>query len=261
MLHNWLLLLLVCSYLNVFCIGVSHAPAGKRILGMVLAFDNSRLEALRRSLENYVFMCEAGWDPTVVIYTTIYYSAEELRRLNYMTYCYRTGSSLPLRFSLHDPSIRFDLAGVHRYTLYAEQDNFDLFVYHEDDMIITLQHVVAYTMETALLEKRFGSNFTSTHSIGFIRIQREPSPSVIGSEVLCEIPRFMRVSIPSPFDRVEYPYVQLRIQVHQAMWMLTRSQVKGLQTRCGFMNQTNPGRLHRFDTFSMHRYFCSLLLK
>ena len=42
-----------------------------RVLGFILAFDYNHIDPLMLIFNEYVSMCEAGWDPTVILFTVL----------------------------------------------------------------------------------------------------------------------------------------------------------------------------------------------
>lgn len=65
---------------------------------------------------------------------------------------------------LCDPAIKRDLALKHRQVMINAQDRYDLFVYSENDMLITEPHLLAFCQATA--------NLPDPYVAGFIRYER-----------------------------------------------------------------------------------------
>eukprot|EP01034_Spumella_vulgaris_P033221 gene33221-40991_t len=56
------------------------------------------------------------------------------------------------------------------------------------------------------------------------------------------------------------PYLKVEGNIHQAMWVLTRSQVNLLQHKCSFLNQSSPSReyMSSFSLFTPKGGHCRL---
>lgn len=59
---------------------------------------------------------------------------------------------------------------------------------------------------------------------------------IFGQEFLEETPKFRPVCID------DAPFLIVEGNIHQAMWILTNEQIKVLQTKCNFLNQTSDSR-------------------
>lgn len=137
-----------------------------RVLGMILSFNLGHIDPLVLNFNEYVSMCEAGWDPTIVIFTTVPWSDTLQRYFKRKAFCYRTNASMPIIMRESDPSIGTSLAAEHRKYTAAEVANYDVFVYHEDDILFKYHHLVAYLFET---KKLFDFKLARDFTIGFQR--------------------------------------------------------------------------------------------
>lgn len=104
-----------------------HTP-NNRILAIILAFDFGHIETLHIILQNYVDICEAGWNPTLVFFTSIEWSQAFMRMMRQKSFCYHTNSFLELRTFVQDPSVKINLASFHRDYIRKELSNFDHFI-------------------------------------------------------------------------------------------------------------------------------------
>jgi hypothetical protein len=59
---------------------------------------------------------------------------------------------------------------------------------------------------------------------------------VFGQEYMEETPKFRPICIG------DAPFLIVEGNIHQAMWILTNEQIKVLQTKCNFLNQTSDSR-------------------
>ena len=83
------------------------------------------------------------------------------------SYCYRIQQPIKFRLSVHDPTVGNELASFHRLEIAKEIDNYDVFVYHEDDMILKLSNFVAYLEETNKLKKLLPETGLQDFSLGY----------------------------------------------------------------------------------------------
>ncbi len=198
-------------------------------------------------LTEYQSMCEGGWDPTIVFFTTTVWSAQMRRVFRQKAFCYRTNSSVPIRISLHEATIGTNLGAQHRSYMQNEVDNFDVFVYHEDDILFKYSHLVGYLHETKVLHNLLPTRGLWDTCVGFQRYRRlrrdgdvhggHPGDvDIIEQDLLEELPGFKPICVES------VPYLKIEGNIHQAMWVLTRSQVNLLQLKCSFLNQSSASR-------------------
>jgi len=149
-----------------------------RIMAFVLNFNFNHIDPLLLILNEYVSMCEGGWDPTVVLHTTLNWTSTMHRYFRQRTYCYRKGASINLRVDVHDSSVGTGLAMKHKIILQQEINNHDFFVYHEDDIIFKYSHLVGYLNETKKLHDLNPEKELQSSVIGFLRYRRELRPEI-----------------------------------------------------------------------------------
>jgi hypothetical protein len=220
--------------------------ANNRILGLLLAFNVDHLDPLVLITNEYVSMCESGWIPTMVLFTTVTWSPDLRQYLRNKTFCYRINDYLDIRYANHDKSEGTNLASFHRTYIAKEIDNFDVFAYHEDDIILKNSHISAYLSETRNLYLK--SPETLSYSlIGFQRFRRlirtehqygltYSEQDVIESDLLEETPHFQQICVN------ETRLIRVSGNTHQGMWVLTRGQVTMLEERCHFTSYSSPSR-------------------
>lgn len=218
-----------------------------RLLGLILAYNLDHIDPLLLIFNEYVSMCEGGWNTTVVLFTTVDWSPRLRRFIRQKTYCYRMGKSLDVRYSLHNASISVGLGAEHRKYLGNEVNNFDVFVYHEDDMVFKHSHLVAFLAETKKLHYLMPEFGLRDHTIGFQRYRRLlrsgemhhvtwGEQDIIEQDLLEETPNFRLQCIK------DEPYLLVEGNIHQAMWVFTQQHIHLLQEKCYFLNQSNPSR-------------------
>ena len=149
---------------------------------------------------------------------------------------------------MHPKSVGTSLAAAHRKELREYLPHYDLFIYHEDDIIFGFKHLVAYLEESRILKELIPASEWLDYSIGFLRFRRIMrkdmeihnqgwgSADVIEQEMLEELPNLKPVCLQNA------PYIMVEGNTHQAMWILSRDQIIGLDNKCGFLNQTSSSR-------------------
>lgn len=218
-----------------------------RILGLLLSYNLDHIDPLFLITNEYVSMCESGWNVSFVLFTTENWTDKLKNYLRSKTYCYQTDNHLDIRYSLHDKSVRNNLGSFHRAYIKKELDNFDFYVYHEDDIIFKHSHLSAYLSELKAVYQ-ISPEIIDTAVIGFQRFRRLvrhgpmgdaqwTSLDMIETDLLEETPAF----VPMCVDGTE-PYLHVKGNTHQGMWALTRGQILMLEERCNFTDYSNPSR-------------------
>ena len=110
-------------------------------------------------------MCERGWDINVVFLSTA---------SNFPTYliqnCTRVGSPIGIQIHKHPLEIGVRLAYESRSVLKAFANDYSVFAYQEDDIIVTGEQVWAYLKGMDNLDR---ASLSSTHMIGFSGVYRK----------------------------------------------------------------------------------------
>ena len=183
-----------------------------RVLGLICHYNMDHIDSLYLILTEYVSMCEGGWEPKIVLFTTADYTPPTRRIMQYRTYCYRTNASLALEYSVHDPSISINLAAQHRRYMNGQVKNFDVFIYHEDDMIFKFHQLSAFLFEIRKLQRLIPDTALRDNTFGFLRYRRLNAnhgylaKDVVEQELLDEEPAFHHICIgPEPYIQVPPP--------------------------------------------------------
>jgi hypothetical protein len=134
-------------------------------LAFILAFSLDHSDPLVMTFDSYVSMCEGGWNTTLVIQTGRDWSDKMRRYARYRTYCYRINGYIPIRYSIHPASVGNNLSAMHRRYVASELDNFDMFLYHEDDIMVKPSHVNGYLVETKRLAE-LNPDYLLNHTLG-----------------------------------------------------------------------------------------------
>ncbi|RYH29302.1 hypothetical protein EON65_09030 [archaeon] len=218
---------------------------------MVLSFEFTRTDPIILLLHEYRSMCEAGWNPTVMFLTTNHLSESVRNFFRSKVYCYRTKEYIPIQYTVRPKSLGNKLAEEAKSEAYKYRNDFDVFIYQEEDIIFLYSHLVAYLAETQQLVNLLGEEGLQKYSLGFqryCRILQHPSDprvqhfvekDLLVKEYLDEFPFFKPVCIQStPYIEVTSCPESWMANTHQAVWILTKQQLDQLELKCSFLNLT-----------------------
>jgi hypothetical protein len=238
--------LLTSTIWFIFTIFHNVVAGHNKILVSILAYHSINNTYLNSNIRNYVDLCHQGYEIKIIIHTAEFWSNE---LFNHYLNTYSCQSSL--QFSIHleifSQDVFLSLANQHRYSILNEKDDFDLYIYHEDDMNVEHHHILSYLEASYRLEES-SATIPSDFLVGFIRyeiikpIQVEVKME-IDNEVsiqqddkyryLCDMPvQSFRLNCYNGI-----PYVVDEYNPHQAMWMLTKAQIRRLDSKCNFLHQ------------------------
>ena len=230
-----------------------------KVLGMILVFNFKRIDSIMVILNEYKSLCESGWKPTITFFTTEKPSYLLSQYFDEKLYCYYTQQSIPIVWQIFNESISIYMADKTREYVAKEVNNFDLFMYHEEDIILQHSHVSAYLYESKQLSRLLGHATSLEYMIGFQRYRRHNRPvkhlidpfsdhDIFHQEYLEETPFFKPICLNQ-----KQAYLQISSGItpmsnpHQAIWILTKDQLIHLHWKCQFFNQTVIGtKYHRY---------------
>lgn len=114
----------------------------RRMLFMINAYDfNATDSHVINTLQTLASWCERGEEVHVALYTTspelVSYVFDKKQRF----FCQRLSSSLPIAVLEYDKNITINIAGMHRYLVADKIEEYDWFLYTEDDLALTRSHV------------------------------------------------------------------------------------------------------------------------
>ena len=137
-----------------------------RILVAVASYDFNQIPHLEELLDGYHDVACAGAAAVdVVVHTTVVYPVVWLDMFNTRFTC----TSFSLTFSIQNKSLRLHLVDVHRELFYERLNDYDLFVYTEDDIRVSPTTVEAYWKETRLLREQLGEKEHTNYNVGIVR--------------------------------------------------------------------------------------------
>lgn len=236
---------------------INNIIQNKRVLVAIASFDFSQFPHLEEVLDSYRDLCEAGAAQVdVYIHTTMAYPVALIDLLNSRLQCTsttndNTSSSSSSRFhiyiSVQSPAVRLNLVNFHRPLFYDNLNNYDLFIYSEDDIRITPTTVAAYLYESTILEALVGGPVeASNYNVGFVRYEYNYPPDIVIDDrtrhatknvtrVYWEHPWKPPIgksveSVPSPLFHNDYVYMTNH---HQGMFMATSSLLRQWKDRHG----------------------------
>jgi len=252
----------------------SHPGKRGRMLGMILAFDKGHMQSLRAVLSQYSRMCEDGWDVNIVLAssTAAIWTKNDFDFLKKHGHCFRQGGPIGIQIEQHPKALNIKVAEKHRLTLKREMNKYDVFVYQEDDIVISKEAFEAYLAEVDEIEKLLGSKGLEEYAPGFLRFRvndlEEYTPkSDVKKQLGAKLPsdfgkddpgygswRFemsqawaeelplqepLCLPLKPPKDETgvlveQKPYIRLDGNVHQAAFVFTRQQVTLLENKCEF---------------------------
>eukprot|EP01038_Epipyxis_sp_PR26KG_P011957 gene11957-16005_t len=211
---------------------------------MLLSFHLDHTDPLLLLFSEYRSMCEAGWNVSIVILTTVDWTKRTFDYVNEKLYCNRIQKSIPLKLDIQPSDVGVYLTVKHREIVTNELNNHDIFIYCEDDTMFGYIHLMTYLQETKRLRELITSPelILRNYSVGFLRYRRVnrvysrgpttfTGEDMISQEFLGEAPDLLR-----PVCVADEPYMKVEGNTHQAMWILTREQIDILHNKCSFLN-------------------------
>jgi len=221
---------------------------GKRILAVIASFDFSQIPHLEELLDSFHDLCVAGAQTDVFIHTTVPYPVSLIDLLNTRHKCTNTSprSGLSITITLFSPSLRLHLVDKHRPLFYEKIDDYDIFVYTEDDIRITPHTIAAYLYETDRVQSIVGKEHASDFNVGVVRYEYNyPPDMIVDDKTRAATANVTRVywehgwhpTVPKSVDTVPQKslsdkYVHMTNH-HQGMFMATQSLLKAWKERPG----------------------------
>ena len=232
-----------------------------RILVAIAAFDFTQIPHLEEVLDSYHDICVGGAIVDVVIHATVAYPVTLIDLLNSRFTC----ENFSLDIVLKPPSLRLHLVDCHRQLFYDKINDYDLFIYTEEDIQVTPRTVSTYLQESRriqqLMEQDRNSGYSfSDFNVGIVRYEYNfPSNVVIDDKTRHSIQNVTRVywehssakppMVPNTVDVVKQTkemgerYVTMGNH-HQGMFLATRDLLLAWKDRknCNFdVVKNRPG--------------------
>ena len=228
--------------------------SGVRILVAIAAFDFSQLPHFEEVLDSYSDLCATGAQVDVIVHATVPYPITLIDLLNTRVACLNPAGRFDVKISLVSPTVRLHLVDIHRPLFYEKIDEYDLFIYTEDDIRVTPRTIAAYLHETKVLQDKVGFDKSLNYNVGIVRYEYNfPSNVLMDDNTRHATQNVTRVYwehsyespvIPKVVDVVpglDQEYVHM-LNHHQGMFLATRDLLKAWKKKCQFDVVTNrPG--------------------
>jgi hypothetical protein len=228
---------------------------GVRIFIAIAAFDFSQLPHFEEVLDGYSDLCASGALVDVIVHATVPYPVTLIDLLNTRLTCVNPAGRFTVTLSLYSPGVRLHLVDIHRPLFYEKLEEYDLFIYTEDDIRVSPRTVAAYLHETKVLQDKIGFEKSLAYNVGLVRYEYNFPSNVLMDdktrhvtenvtrvywEHSYQFPAFPKVVDVVPDLDTEYVHMKNH---HQGMFLATRDLLKAWKERCQFDVVTNrPGK-------------------
>lgn len=232
---------------------------GLRVLVAIAAFDFSQLPHLEEVIDGYHDLCVAGAVVDIEIHATVAYPVTLIDLWNSRITCENFNLSIVLK----KKSLRLHLVDCHRKLFYDKINEYDLFIYTEDDIRVTPSVVATYMTETKRLEQMVAGHAKykpSDFNVGIVRYEYNYPANVVIDDntrhatmnvtrVYWEHSGFDRPVVPNcvaslgqDVESVKTRYITMKNH-HQGMFLATRDLLIAWKDRCEFDEAKNrPGK-------------------
>lgn len=113
-----------------------------RVLAAITASSTQRIHFIEHQLHAYQHACESGFEIHVVLVT--YDEWHDTSIYNHGTwYCHRLGADISV--AAEQQQVDGKLSARHRLVFSVLQDRYDYFVSHEDDILVTVEHLLYFS--------------------------------------------------------------------------------------------------------------------
>jgi hypothetical protein len=235
---------------------------GVKILVAIAAYDFSQIPHLEEVLDGYFDLCAAGSLVKVVVYCTVPWPVTLIDLLNTRFVCTNPSPRSGFSITIHllSPVVRLHLVDYHRPLFYENLEQYDVFIYSEDDIRVSPKTVATYLSETKRVAEMVGPSKASDYNVGIARYEYNYPPDIIiDDNTRHATQNVTRVywehswhpSIPTSVDQIPQTkginglsnYVHMKNH-HQGMYLATRDLLRAWKLRkgCEFDEMKNrPG--------------------
>ncbi len=232
-----------------------------RILIAIAAFDFNQLPHFEEVIDSYQDLCVTGASKVdLVIHVTIPYPVTLIDMLNSRLLPSCQGV-FEMSVIVVPAALRLHLVDCHRPLFYEKIEEYDLFIYTEDDIRVSPRTVAAYLDETYRIVEKVGKERASDFNVGIVRYEYNfPSNVIMDDKTRHATQNVTRVywehsmfpPIPNAADAVpnaEFQGTHLHMKNHhQGMFLATRDLLLAWKNRpgCDFAKVRNrPGMKNR----------------
>jgi len=225
---------------------------GLRILYTVAMYDFRQYLYTETMIDSCRDMCEGGAWVTFVLQTTTDIPDAMMQLFDKRQYCTNPVGGFEIIIDKYNPNVKLTLSQKHRVYMYDRLDDYDFFIYSEDDMHLRPSHISAYLEETRLLDEAIPEMFSKDYKgtrymISVIRwesafdVEDLVAKGKEAAKKIRDLGKSTRVyweNFVEDYDVVDVkpglgPYVTMKLP-HTAMWMLTKKQMIWLRDTCKF---------------------------
>ena len=129
---------------------------GKRILIAVASYGTDQFLYFQDLLGSIRDLCEYGTQISVVTYSTLPFTPQTINLLNSRTRCRHPNGNIDAKVIIQGAHLKEHFVDAHRKYFYDHLDEYDLFMYTEDDQNIRPMHFISYLDETQKLKNIVG---------------------------------------------------------------------------------------------------------
>jgi len=151
-----------------------------------------------------------------------------------------------IKIAVQTPAVRLNLVDRHRKLFYEKINDYDLFIYSEDDIKVSPTTVKAYLQETKKVEQLVGKSPAEDYNVGIVRYEYNYPPDIViddktrhATEQVTRVywehlwkPLFPKSIDVVPQSEVKKQYVSMQNH-HQGMFMATSDLLKAWKNRKG----------------------------
>lgn len=165
---------------------------------------------------------------------------------------------MTVTIAVQTPAVRLNLVDRHRELFYEKVEDYDLFIYSEDDIKVSPTTIKAYLQETQQVEKLVGKSPAEDYNVGIVRYEYNYPPDIViddktrhATESVTRVywEHLWKPLFPKSIDLVHQSEVQKQYvsmqNHHQGMFLATRDLLKAWKLRkgCEFDKvRQRPGR-------------------
>lgn len=215
---------------------------GIRILVTIASYNFGQLPHLEEVLDSYQDLCLTGAIVHVYVFTTVPYPVALIDLLNTRLLC----RGLETTIVIKSPNVRLNLVDSHRVLFYEKIEEYDLFIYSEDDIRVTPKTVAAYLEHTHRVEEIVGKSPAEDFNVGVVRYEYNYPLNVViddksrhATENVTRVywehlstPIVPKAVASVPNQLLEKSYVQMTNH-HQGMFLATRELLQAWKDRPG----------------------------
>jgi hypothetical protein len=140
-------------------LGLEEVSSKPSLLVVIGSYSHAHYASLNEQFSSYSSICEAGWRVRIVLLTTAPWYPKTVEHVQRDSlFCYRIGGPVELQIRRYNRAVGWYLAQHSREPIEEYLNEFDVFMYTEDDMMMTLSLLEAWFTETKKLKQLVGND-------------------------------------------------------------------------------------------------------